>query len=88
MPGMNRNDVETSLRLKNLQFSSRCCYGDDRSYADLVKIGTEEPPWFCNEVNVYVVFQFVSSSPNLSLTPNPTDMLKRLALQEQPEVCL
>src|SRR5579872_1236292 len=51
--GISRKEVEAYLRKNNIVIVNR-------SYDDLVKIGQEDPPWYCGEVNVYVALQFES----------------------------
>jgi hypothetical protein len=63
-PGMARKEVEDYLRSKKADFTQMCCVEPNdlakrHTWDDLVKIGEEEPPWFCGENYVYVAFQFV-----------------------------
>src|SRR5580698_3244872 len=64
-PGMTRHEAESWLRLNNHRFGQRCCVGESRSaYVDLVKIGSEKAPWFCNQKNVYVALDFETAEPH------------------------
>jgi hypothetical protein len=41
-----------------------CCDQVPRSaYADLVKIGQEKTPWYCDEYNDYLAFEFDNIEP-------------------------
>ena len=62
-PGSARKSVEDYFRAKNTAFQQMCCVDSTEtarraSWDDLVKIGTEDAPWFCSEKTVYVAFQF------------------------------
>ena len=61
-PGMTRKEVEDYLRANKLEFRQTCCVDMKEykkgSWDDLVKIGEEDAPWFCNYTAVYVGFQF------------------------------
>ena len=61
-PGVTRKEVESYLRAKDLKFQQMCCVElRKHSLDDLVKIGSEDPPWYCSENNVYIAFQFEDS---------------------------
>ena len=48
-PGTSRHEVEAYLQLRHHSFGQMCCVRVQRSaYADLVEVGQEKPPWFCN----------------------------------------
>ena len=85
--------VETYLRSEGKSYQRR----SDRQQAtpdDFVKIGSEPPPWFCNERNVYVRFNFrphANESAETLMTDlqgHPQDTLESVALEYSPEVCL
>lgn len=78
-PGMSRKEVEEYLRLKNTSFRQMCCVEDHskKSLDDLTKIGEEKPPWYCNENNVYIAFQF-SDHPQEKETWGRADNLDAL----------
>jgi hypothetical protein len=64
-PGMTRREVEDYLRANKIEFQQMCCVDSSElsrrhSWDDLVKIGGEDPPWFCREFNVYVAFQYTA----------------------------
>jgi len=92
-PGVTRKAVEDYLRARNTAFRQMCCVDQNlrkHSYDDLVKIGREDPPWFCGENNVYVAFQF---SDGLGLQEkwwgaDDSDMLKSVLVYHWLENCL
>ncbi len=70
-----------------------CCV-DRRTYSlgiydDLIKIGQEDAPWFCNEKNVYIALQFTGQS-RADPTPEavPSDTLKTITIYHWLEGCL
>ena len=91
-PGMTRREVEGYLRAKGKQFRQMCCidFSKKHSWDDEVKIGQEDPPWFCGESNVYVGFEF-SDSPQPHgefWKAGDSDILKSVTLRHQLEICL
>jgi hypothetical protein len=58
------------------------------AYDDLVRIGQEDPPWFCNENNVYVAFQFAAHEPHAVAQADPSDLLKTVTIFHWLEGCL
>jgi hypothetical protein len=93
--GMTRKEVENHLRAKKLPLRQMCCVEaaelTQRSpLDDLTKIGDEKPPWFCNENNVYIAFQFVDHQQkdgNL-LKASDLDTLKSITIYRWLEGCL
>jgi hypothetical protein len=58
-PGTTRHEVEAYLQLRHQSFGQMCCVSVQRSaYADLVEVGQEKAPWFCNRNTVYIAFEF------------------------------
>jgi hypothetical protein len=80
--GMSRREVESYLRLRGRSFQQMCCVTVPRNaYADIVKIGEEKAPWYCNKYNVYVAFEFGTTEPHGTLTDaRDSDTLERTAL--------
>lgn len=84
--------METYLDQVGLKFQRR----SDRQHTpdDFVKVGSEQPPWFCNERNVYVRFNFkprVPETPETLLRDirgNSEDELEGVILEYKFEVCL
>jgi hypothetical protein len=63
--GMSRREVESYIRLRGRSFRKMCCIrGPRNAYADIVKIGEEKAPWYCNKYNVYVAFEFETTEPH------------------------
>lgn len=70
-----------------------CCVGikesSDRAYDDLTKIGQEDAPFFCEENNVYVAFEFASLyKPNGTWSADPSDALKAVKIYRMLDRCL
>ena len=94
-PGMTRKEVEDYLRAKNTQFrkSNFAESGPNRhSFDDVAKIGEEDPPWYCGENNVYVVFLFADHDSSLAtgfvFKDDDLDTLKSVSLVHWTEECL
>jgi hypothetical protein len=94
-PGMTRKQVEDYLRGRNARFEQMCCVegarlADRASWDDLVKIGQEKPPWFCNENYVYIAFQFIDHMPptGISQTADDLNTLKSVTIYRQLGGCL
>jgi hypothetical protein len=62
-PGTTRKRVEDELHTRGALYER--VYGFDRTnaYADLVKIGSEPAPWYCNHNDIYIKFQFDAAEP-------------------------
>jgi len=57
--GTTRELVEAYLRSHGNEFHHECCFrGHTNIWADLVRIGQGPKPWYCSEVDVYLVFVF------------------------------
>ena len=92
-PGMTRNEVESYLRAENVRFGQMCCVDPtDLSkgvYDDLTKIGQEDAPWFCSEMNIYVAFQFTGPDRHaVGWTADASDTLKSVTIYRRLEGCL
>jgi hypothetical protein len=51
-PGDNRKTVEDYLKGKRIEFGQMCCVERREShtaYADLIRMGQEDAPWYCSE---------------------------------------
>jgi hypothetical protein len=88
--GMSRSEVESYLRLRGSTFRQMCCIRAPRNaYADLVKIGEENAPWYCNKSNVYVAFEFETTEPHgVSTDARDSDRLETVSLFPWLEECL
>ena len=95
-PDMTRKEVEDYFRAKKADFTQMCCVepndlGRRHTWDDLVKIGEEEPPWFCGENYVYVAFQFVDHvqiKTGYSIKDDDSDILKTVSIYHQLGDCL
>jgi hypothetical protein len=83
-PGMTREQVEGYLRAKGVLFSQELGgnLSEDHAFADLAKIGSEDPPWYCSEIAVYIAFHFAAAEPS------GIDSLKTITILRQAEGCL
>lgn len=86
--GMTRKDVEDYLRAHQTAFGQLCCIDERSAYADLVKIGKEHHPWFCEEHNVYVAFQFAAVVPHDPVRIDDSDVLKSIRIFHHLEGCM
>jgi len=91
-PGITREEVEDYLRQRNAAFRFMCCVDFKSSksvWDDLVKIGQEDPPFVCNEKNIYIAFQFAGTRP-LNGVPDaePSDKLTAITIYPWLEGCL
>lgn len=88
--GQRRQEVETYLKSENTQFGQICRIDKpQRVWADLVKIGQEPAPWYCNRYNVYISLEFVFDEPqNTSLGTHSSDRLESVRLWPHLEECL
>ncbi len=87
-PGMTRKEVEDYLRGNAVGFQQMCCIDERSAFADLVKIGKEDAPWYCSEQNIYVAFQFAGVEPHEDLKVSDSDTLKRVTIFRWLEGCL
>jgi hypothetical protein len=81
--GTTRKEVENYLRAAGASFIDE---GD--AHADLVKVGREDTPWYCDEHDVYVAFEFVPTEPHPLLRAYDTDALKVIRISRQQMGCL
>src|ERR1019366_1336990 len=90
-PGMTRNEVEAFLRGDGVSFFIFFprWLAEDHAYADLVKIGQEEHPWYCSEQDVYIAFHFIATEPlTANYRASDTDTLKNISIFYQLGGCL
>ena len=87
-PEMTRKNVEDYLRTKGVAFTRLCCIDERSAYADLVKIGTEKHPWYCEAHNVYIAFQFAAADPHKVVEAYDSDTLKRITIFHHLDGCL
>jgi len=92
-PGMTRKAVEDSLRANTHEFRQTCCVDMKEykkgSWDDLVKIGEEDAPWFCNYTAIYVGFQFTGHEKFDGMwRADDSDKLTAVTLYRQYDKCL
>jgi hypothetical protein len=91
-PGTPRNQVEAMLDSRGRSFQQMCCLLDKNrnrnALQDLVRIGSEPMPWYCNPTNMYLVFEFDSLPDPRSLKAHPDDTLRKIALSPGLQRCL
>jgi hypothetical protein len=91
-PGMSRSEVEDLLHARNKAFRQMCCVDIKKPmgvWDDLIKIAQEHPPWFCNEKNIYIAFQFAGTRPHASPpSAEPSDRLTAVTVYPHLEGCL
>ena len=88
-PGTTRKRVEDELRARRVVY--RRVYGLDatNAYADLVKIGDEPAPWYCNKNSVYIKFAFDDANPGENqISTSDSDILQSIAIKPWLEECL
>jgi hypothetical protein len=90
-PGLTRKAVEDYLRARKISFSYMCCMGQEY-YVDRVKLGEESAPWYCEEANVYVAFEFAAVDPHDPRTAThfarDSDVLRKIEIDRPVEGCL
>ncbi|MGH9613367.1 MAG: hypothetical protein ACRD4P_09840 [Bryobacteraceae bacterium] len=90
-PGLTRKNVEDYFRTKNISFAQMCCVEGRSAFADLVKVGQEDAPWYRGENYVYVAFEFVNVEPDPPLIPwmpHDSDLLTKASIFRQLLDCL
>jgi hypothetical protein len=87
-PGMTRKDVEDYLRAKGTAFRQLCCIDERSALADLVNIAKEKHPWYCEEHNVYIAFQFAAVEVHKDYQAYDSDMLKKITIFHKLGGCL
>ncbi len=87
-PGMPRKVVEEYLRTKGAAFRQLCCIEETSVFADLVEIGKEKHPWYCEEHNVYIAFQFAAVEPQKGFEAHDSDTLKKISIFHKLDGCL
>jgi hypothetical protein len=86
--GLTRKEVEEYLRAKGTGFTQMCCVLERSAFADLVKVGEEDAPWFCSENYVYIAFEFAATEPHKSFKSYDSDGLKKVSIYRELGGCL
>jgi hypothetical protein len=55
---MSRGGVDDYLRGRNIVFRK----DERKASADITKIGAESPPWYCDDEDIYISFQYGGDS--------------------------
>lgn len=88
--GSSRREVEEYLRRQGIAFE-RCCmtFDEGSAFTDLVTIGREDTPWYCDEHLVYIAFEFAATeSPHFLDRAYDSDALREVKLSRQDAGCL
>ena len=88
---MTRKDVEDYLNSKNTKFTWIFTAFGARGVsqtADIVKIGEEAAPWFCDEAYVWVAFEYTFTRIEDIHRQDPSDILERIELYRPYTGCL
>jgi hypothetical protein len=91
--GLTRKEVEAYLRARNTDFRQECCTAAGY-YADLIRVGEEDPPWYCSESYVYVAIEFTAMEPHSrpygysSALAMDSDVLTRIEIDRPDTGCL
>jgi hypothetical protein len=87
-PGMTRKNVEDYLRSKSISFGQGGWIDEKSALADLVYIGKEKHPWYCEKHNVFIAFQFAAVEPHKPWEANDSDALKIISIFHRLDGCL
>ena len=86
--GTTRGKVEEEFRTQGVSFEQMVTVNERGEFADLIKLGEEEHPWYCSENYVYVAFEFVSTEPHQSLKVSDSDVLREIRRDDRLSGCL
>ena len=86
--GATRKEVEELLKSKNTSFGRWCCIEKGTTFSDLIQIGKEKHPWFCEAHIVYIAIEFVTIDPNAPTKMNESDVVQKVAIWHHLEGCL
>ena len=87
-PGMTRKNVEDYLRGKGVAYGQLCCIDEKSAYADLVYIGKEKHPWYCEKHSVYIAFQFAAVEPHKGWEAYDSDSLNSITVFHKLDGCI
>jgi hypothetical protein len=88
-PGATRKQVEDELRARGKSYERVYGFDSTKAYADLVKIGTEPAPWYCNKNNIHIKFAFDTADPGLNrISQADSDILRSIAVTPWLQDCL
>jgi hypothetical protein len=87
-PGMTRKKVEDYLRSKSITFEQAGWVDEKSAFDDLVYIGKEKHPWYCEKHKVFVAFQFAAVEPHKPWEAYDSDTLKIITIFHRLDGCL
>jgi hypothetical protein len=87
--GATRKHVEDVLRARGASYEQVFGFDATNAYADLVQVGTETAPWYCNKNNVYIKFAFDAAEPRLDrVSQSGLDILRSIEVTPWLQDCL
>jgi hypothetical protein len=91
-PGLTRKEVETYFRAGGIKFG-QMGWVEERpeertAFADLVKVGEEDAPWYCSERDISIAFEFAAMEPHRPWVASDTDVLKKVLIFRSYGGCL
>jgi len=86
--GATRKEVEELLKSRNTSFGHLCCVEKGTTFSDLIQIGKEKHPWFCEAHIVYIAIEFVTIDPNAPTKMNESDVVQKVTIWHHLEGCL
>jgi hypothetical protein len=87
-PGLTRKDIESYLQAGNVTFDRMCCVEERSTFADLIKVGQEDAPWYCIDEYVYIAFEFTATEAHSLRSPIYDSDVLRIQIYRQPVGCL
>jgi len=85
---MTRNEVEKYFRERDVNFSQMGWIEERTAFADLVRVGEETPPWYCEDNSVDIAFEFAATESHKPWMAFDTDVLKKVHIVHQFGACL
>lgn len=86
--GITRKELQDYFRAHGTQFGQICCIDEPSAFADLVQIGKEHAPWYCEHHYVYIAFQFAAAEPREHPGTYDSDVLKRMTVWHHLDACM
>jgi hypothetical protein len=87
--GATREQLEDQLRAHGAPYEQVGGFDATGTFSDLVKIGREPAPWYCNDYNIYIDFAFATADPKLNQTSkSESDILRSIEIKPWLEACL
>lgn len=90
--GWTRKKVEAYFKARDIAFGQMGWLEeqpeDRTAFADLIKVGHEDAPWYCSENYVYIAFQFSATEPHRPWMAAESDVLTKVRIYRQLGGCL